>query len=87
MNMPWGYCVIDNYKLQVLKNISGCYVKFRHTKKSCPHLKISQSINMQLISTCFIEARKLCFFIWKIDKRTVEDTFASRFQITENQSK
>ena len=46
--------------LQVVNNISECYVKFKQTNQSCSFSKISQSVNMKLISTVlFIKARKL----------------------------
>ena len=48
----------------VVNNIPECYVKFKRTNPSCLNSKISQSSNMQLISTLFIKVRKL----WLFDK-------------------
>ena len=64
LNMPWWYFVIYNCKVLFqscfsTNNISECYIKFKQTNQSCSHSKISQSINMQLISRPFMKLRKL----------------------------
>ena len=57
--------VVYNWQLRAV-NISKCYFKFNRTNQSCSDSKLSQSINMKLISTLFMKVRKL----WSFEKAT-----------------